>query len=708
MAVSTLVHRSENVRTIALIGHRAAGKTYLADALLFQAKAVDRPGSVDDGTSISDFDDEEHRRHFSIDTSVLHLDHADKNLYLLDAPGYPDFVGAALESLVAAENALIVVSAVEGICTNTRRLANEAQQQGLARMIALTKLDSDKAHITDILEDLQHVFGSKCVPVNLPLGLGSGIAQVVSLLDPAPEAMPPDFMLWRTRLMDAVCECDDQLLERYLEEGDLTAAELAEALPRAVASGCLIPVYCTAGKRNIGIPELLDGLATLTLSPLQGRKRHLAESDADLEPSEDGEFVGQVFKTVNDRYIGHLAFVRVLKGHLRPDQPLVNLRTGKTSRLTNLLLMQGKQHENLAEAVAGDIIALAKIDGLHIGDTVTNKAGLPCLAPPQFPQPMYGLAIAPKQRGDEQKISVGLQKIAEEDATFRFVHDQQTHELVISGVSPLHLEVVQSRLKNRFDLEVVTHEPKIPYHETITAQAEAHYRHKKQSGGRGQFAEVHIRIYPLSRDIDSQEILEQEFANKSRFEKMRAVHYDRAHNFAFIDHIVGGTIPNQFIPAVEKGCKEMLERGVLAGSRIQDVAIEVFFGKDHPVDSSEAAFKTAARQAFKAAFLQARPVLLEPIVRLEVTAPSKYTGALLGDLNTKRAQVENQDTLSGDLAVLTARVPLSELSRYAAQLGSITHGAGSYAMEFSHYDTVPAHLQQQIVSQAKQTSDEDD
>jgi len=301
-----------------------------------------------------------------------------------------------------------------------------------------------------------------------------------------------------------------------------------------------------------------------------------------------------------------------------------------------------------------------------------------------------------------------LQKIADEDPTFHITRDNQTKELVITGMSQLHLDVIQHRLKRRFDLEIITHEPKIPYRETITSPAEANYRHRKQSGGRGQFGEVHLRVYPVPRDIHTEEDLLEQFANKSKFEKMRSAHYDPNFNFAFIDHIVGGTIPNQFMPAVEKGCKELLERGALAGYRIQDVAVEVFFGKDHPVDSSEAAFKTAGRMAFKTAFLQARPVLLEPIVNLEVTVPSKYTGAILSDLNTKRARIENQDSLPGDLAVIMAKAPLAEVTRYAAQLGSITQGQGSYTMEYSHYDLVPGNVQQQIVGKAKMAADEED
>jgi elongation factor G len=512
--------------------------------------------------------------------------------------------------------------------------------------------------------------------------------------------------------VDAVVEVDDVLMEKYLTEGTISVEELATALPKALATGSIIPVFCTSARKDkdIGVQELLDGLETYSLSPLQGPP-HLAAGGngaPELKPDPSGEFVGQVFKAVTDKFVGNMSFLRVYQGTYKADQPLVNARTDKSSRTGGLFDVQGNKTTPMTEAVPGDIVAVTKVEDLHIGDTVGNHAHPPKLPAPAFPSPMYGLAVEPKARGDEQKISGSLAKIANEDPTFHVTRDAQTHEMVITGMSQLHLDVLRERLKRRFELEVVTHEPKIPYRETVTTESEASHRHKKQSGGRGQFGEVHMRVYPLPREIDSQEKLLEDFANKSKFEKVRSAHYDKTHNFAFIDTIVGGTIPNQFVPAVEKGCKELLERGALAGYRIQNVAVEVFFGKDHPVDSSEAAFKTAGRIAFKNAFLAARPVLLEPVVNLEVTAPSKYTGAILGDLNTKRARVENQDSLPGDLAVITAKAPLAEVARYAAQLGSITQGQGSYHMEFSHYDQVPGNVQQQIVSKAKLGADEDE
>jgi elongation factor G len=710
-------HRVEEIHCIAVAGHGASGKTSLADALLFQAKAVDRRGSVEDGSSISDFDEEEHKRHFSIDTSLLHLTHNGKTVYLLDTPGYPDFVGAALGALPAVETVAIVVSAVNGVEVNTRRMFNEAGRRGLARMLVINKLDGENIKFTDLVKIIQGTFGKGCVLFNAPIKPGHDFSGVVSVLNPpaqAPAGCPIDLAAARSQLIDAVVESDEALMEKYLMEGNVETAELLAALPKALAAGSVVPIFCTSAKKDIGTREVLDALADFALSPAQGKKRTAIKgqgekaTEVEVKPDPAAEFIGQVFKSVTDKFVGTLSFIRVFSGTYKPEQPLFNARTEKSGRTSSLLLMQGNKHTTLPEAIPGDIFAVAKVEDLHIGDTVSNHPGAPRLPVAEFPTPMFGLAVEPKSRGDEQKISGSLQKIASEDPTFVMTRDTQTKELVITGMSQLHLDVVQARLKRRFDLEVVTKEPKIPYRETVTAPGEARYRHKKQSGGRGQFGEVALRIYPLPREITNEEELVEKFANKDHFEKIRQVRYDKPHNFAFLDTVVGGTIPNQFIPAVEKGCKEMLERGVLAGYRIQDVAIEAWDGKDHPVDSSEAAFKTATRVCFRNAFQAARPVLLEPIVDLEVTVPSKYTGAILGDLNTKRARIENQDSLPGDLAVIRAKAPLAEVTRYAAQLGSITQGQGSYTMEFSHYDLVPGNVQQQIVSKAKVHAEEDE
>jgi elongation factor G len=703
-------HAVGAIRNLAVVGHGAAGKTTLVDSLLFKAGAVPRRGSVDDGTSISDFDEEEHKRHFSIDSSVLHCDYEGNYLEIVDAPGYPDFIGAALGALNAVETAVIVVNAAHGVEVNTRRMFREAGQRGLARFLVVNKLDAENINFQQVIDAVKQTFGKVAVPFNAPVGVGPKFSSVVSVLtDKTPSDCPIDLGKARGELLDAVAESDDALLEKYLAEGDLSNEELLAALPKAISNGSCIPILFAAGKKEIGVKELLDAIAKYAPSP--DAVKHVAattEGEKELPADENAEFVGQVFKVIFDKFVGHMSFIRIYSGKLKDHATIYNHRTHKSAHLGALLRMQGKDHTTDNEAGPGEIVVVTKIEDLHIGDTLGSSANVPAIPLRRYPDPMFGLACEPKARGDEQKISTSLHKIAEEDPTFHMSRDQQTHELVVTGISQLHLDVIQARMKKRFDLEVVTHEPKVPYRETITASAGADHRHKKQSGGRGQFGEVHLRIYPLPREITTQQELEEQFANKSRFEKMRSVHYDPMYNFAFIDHIVGGSIPNQFIPAVEKGCHEVLDRGALAGYRVQDIAVEVHFGKDHPVDSSEAAFKTAGRMAFKKAILGARPVLLEPIVDLEVTMPSRFTGAILGDLNTKRARVDNQDSLPGDLAVIHAKIPLAEVTRYAAQLGSITQGQGSYTMSFSHYDMVPANVQQQIVAKAKVHEEEEE
>src|SRR6185312_13308937 len=564
-------------------------------------------------------------------------------------------------------------------------------KKGLSRAIVINKIDGEKTvDFNELIGSIQATFGKNCVLFNVPDAVGPNCGNVICLLDP-PEKMPAgcpvDAAAARQQLIDAVVESDDALMEKYLTDGSVTVAELEADITRALDAGTLVPIFCTSAKKDKGVKELLEALEKYGLSPSFASKRieglQIGANGTlhQLQPTEQEEFVAQVFKVVNDKFVGHLSFIRVIAGKIQHNHNVVNLRSGSTLRVGHLLEVQGKNTEQVHEAGPGDIVAIAKVEGLEIGDTIAYTNQAPKLPQTTFPTPMFGLAVEPKHRGDEQKISTGLHKIAEEDPTVRVNHDAQTHELVISGVSQLHLDIIRERLKARFGVEVVTKEPKIPYRETINGDGAGDHRHKKQTGGRGQFAEVHLRMYPLSRDIKTQADCEEQFANRSKFEKMRSVHYDPALNFAFIDHVVGGTIPNNFLPAIEKGCKEVMERGALAGYRMQDIAVEVYFGKYHDVDSSEAAFKTAGRHAFRKAFQTCRPSLLEPIVKLEITVPSKYTGGVLGDLPTKRAHVENQDSLPGDMTVIYARAPLAEVARYAAQLGGITQGQGSYAME---------------------------
>ena len=714
-------YKTEDIRNVALVGHASSGKTSLADALLFKAKAVDRRGSVDDGTSIADYDDLEKERRCTIDAKVLNLEFKAKHVNLIDTPGKPDFIGQALCGLQPVETAAVVISAPSGVEVNTRRMYKEADKLGLARFIVINKMDADNIHFDTLLDTIRQTFGKGCVLFNIPIGHGAKFAGVVSALQPpatAPAGCLVDPAAANVQVMEAVVEADEALMEKYLGEGAISPEELQRGLPKALAAGTLVPIFCTATKKDkdIGVEELLDALTTFALSPAQAKPHVEMKGSGEqakeipLTPAESGETVGQVFKTLSDKFVGLLSYIRLYSGRITPEQPLFNARTGKSARSGGLLQIQGKQAKPINEAIAGDIFAVAKVEDLHVGDTIGTTAHGGKMPKRAFPTPMYGLAVEPKARGDEQKISGSLAKMADEDPTFKVTREAQTKEMVINGMSQLHLDVVQNRLKKRFDLEVLTKEPKIPYRETIGANGEAMHRHKKQTGGAGQFGEVHLRVYPVPREIHNEEQCREEFMNKHRFPQMREDYckYDPEFNFAFVDSIVGGTIPNQYLPAVYKGCLEVMEHGALAGYRMQDVAVEVYFGKDHPVDSKEVAFKTAGRMAFKKALLTARPSLLEPIVNLEVTVPSKYTGAILGDLNTKRARIENQDSLPGDLQVIKAKVPLAEVTRYAAQLGSITQGQGSYTMEFSHYDQVPGNVQQQIVAKAAKVKDEDE
>ncbi len=674
--MATTYHITD-IRNVALAGHGASGKTSLADALLFAGGITTRKGSPDDGTSLLDVDDEEKRRHFTIDCHLGHLEWKGKQVHLIDSPGYPDFIANALSALAAVENVLIAVSGPSGIEVNTRRLFQEAGRLKLGRIIAVTKMDADNTDFVRDLESLRETFGTLCVPFNVPVGQGPDFSGVVDVLNPPAEVpancpLPPGEAY--QMLVETIVETDDDLMTRYLEGESIGPEELKSAACKAIARAQLVPIVCLSTKKDIGVSELLDLLTECGLNPDDVHRFATngdGESEVEIQPVEDGTLVAQVFKTTNDLFMGKLGYLRILSGRLTPETTLVNLRSGKTTKAGHIYVMQGKQQEEVPEAIAGDIVAIAKFDDLHVSDTVSNTGGNTSvqLLPIKFPTPMVPRAVEPKAREDEAKMSVGLAKIADEDPTFTYRRDNQTHELVINGMSELHLDVIQHRLKNRYKLDVDTHIPHVPYLETVTLDAEESHRHKKQTGGRGQFAEVHLRIRPRTR----------------------------GEGFNFVDAVKGGVIPNQFIPAVEKGVREQMEKGVISGNHVVDVEVEVYFGKHHDVDSSEQAFKTASATAFRKAFEQAHPVLLEPIVDMEITVPMDKFGDISADLSTRRGHITGMEALPGGLQVLKATVPLSEVLSYATQLKSITAGQGSYTMEFKDYEPVPANVQHQIV-----------
>jgi elongation factor G len=678
--MSTTYH-IKDIRNIALAGHGASGKTSLADALLFASGATTRKGSPDDGTSTLDVDDEEKRRHITIDSHLGHFNWDGKQIHLIDTPGYPDFIGNALGALAAVENVVVAVSGPTGIEVNTRRVFNEAKRLGLGRFLAITKMDAENVDYTADLESLRASFGTECVPFNVPVGQGpsfSGVVDVIQAHENDPDDCPlPPTEAYRM-MLEAIVETNEELMMRYLDGETIGPDELRKAAHDAIAAGKLVPVLCVCTKKDVGLRELLDLVAGCGLSPddvhrVGTRGEGEEAEDEEITPAEDGTLVAQVFKSANDQFLGKLNYLRILSGRIASDTPLVNLRSGKTAKAGHLYVMQGKQQEEVSEAIAGDIIAIAKFEDLHVSDTVSNvggNTGVPLrLKPIKFPTPMVPRAVEPKAREDEAKIGQSLNKIADEDPTFLVRRDPQTHELVISGMSELHLDIIQQRLKNRYKLDVNTHLPHVPYLETILGNAEASHRHKKQTGGRGQFAEVHLRVRPR----------------------------DRGQGFNFVDAVKGGVIPNNFIPAVEKGVREQLDKGIISGNPVIDIEAEVYFGKAHDVDSSEQAFKTASATAFRKAFMESRPVLLEPIVSIEVTVPSANFGDVSADLSTRRGHIVGMDSLAGGLQVIQAVVPLSEVMSYATTIKSMSGGQGSYTMEFKSYEPVPPNIQAQIV-----------
>ncbi len=699
-----------DIRNIALVGHTGSGKTSLVDAMLYKAGAVDRLGRVDEGTSVSDFDDEERERQKSIESHVLFCDWNGKRLHILDTPGSPDFVGACFSVLPAVETAVIVIDATVGIQVNTRKVNARAIEQGLARFVVLNKCDLENIDFSAIVEQLREVLGGNCVFLNLPAGLGADFKGVVSVIDPpndVPANLPLDLQEERSKLVDAAVENDEELMMRYLDGEEIAGEELARAVRTAIAAGALVPVVCTSADSLVGVEELLTALSEFGV-PANGLERYLEKKSDEgvdrvpLECKEDGPPVAWVFKVQTDPFVGKLSYIRVFSGTLESDTTIVNQRTRKAARLAQLLRIQGKQQIAVEKAIAGELVAVAKVEDIGWGDTLGDTGGA-VFAKPPLPEPMFSLAVEPKSRGDEQKISSSLSRITEEDPTFRVFRNTETKELVISGVSELHLDVIRARLKRRFGLEMNVRTPRIAYRETITSKTEGSYRHKKQTGGRGQFAEVHLRLFPLPR---GQKIDPAQFVTKDKFPQARNYNYHEDLNFLFIDSIVGGVIPNQFIPAVEKGVRETMEAGVLAGYTVQDIAVEVFFGKDHPVDSSEAAFKIASSVAFKTAFLNDKPVLLEPIVNLEVVVPVANMGDVMSDLSSRRARIQGSEPIPGGMAVIRAQAPLAEVMEYSRSLGSITGGQGYYTIEPSHYDVVPPHIQQQIIEQAERAKEE--
>ena len=681
----------QEIRNVALVGHRGSGKTSLNEALLFQAGATNRLGSVLDGTTVSDSAEDEKARQMSIASSLSSLEWQDKKVNLLDTPGEPSFIADALLGLRAVESAIFVVNAVMGVEVGTERLWERASELGLSRLVFVNMLDRERADFFRSLQSLQETFGSHVVATEIPIGSEHDVRGVVDLVDmkayeyddtgrdgckeiEIPDDLRAQAEEYREKLMDEVAENSDTLMERYLEGEEIAHEEIVEALEHGVEEGHLFPVTCGIATKNLATNRLLDAIVEDLPSPAQ--KGALDAGETHLEPTEDGQTVAYVFKTLADPFAGRINYFRVFQGAVRADSQLVNCRTHAKERIGTLLVPQGKETAHADEFGPGDIGAVAKLKDTHTGDVLGSEAADVAIPTLDTPAPVMAFAIEAKAKGDEDKIANGLRQLQEEDPTIDLHRDEQTGEQIVGGLTQIHVEVVVGRLKERFGVEVNLKQPHVPYLETIRQPAKAHARHKKQTGGRGQFADCHIEIEPL----------------------------EQGGGFEFVNAIKGGVIPGGFIPAVEKGIRETMQAGVLAGYPVKDLRVRLFDGQHHSVDSSEMAFKIAGSMAFKDAMESSQPVLMEPIMTVSVLVPEDAVGDVIGDLNSRRGRPLGMEP-KGSLTEVKAEAPMAEMLSYAPDLRAITGGRGEYSMELARYEEVPGHLAQQVVQKAQDESE---
>jgi elongation factor G len=685
-------HAIKHLRTVALVGQAGSGKTSLAEALLARAGAISAPGSVERGTTVCDYTPIEKQLQHSLKLAVASFEvnrgETPTCIHLLDTPGYPDYLGHALPALAAVETAAIVINAQNGIEMMTGRFLQWAAKRGLDRMIIVNKIDADGVDLERLLGEIQDAFGKECLPLNLPAGKATKVSDC--FFAPSGEADFSSVEAAHRALVDQVVEVDEKLMAEYLEKGEIEPEALHEPLEAAMREGHLLPVVFCSAKTGAGVQELLDVIVKLLPNPAEGNPPkyqsvpaeggEASEIQATPDPSQHA--LAHVFKVEIDPYIGRLAVFRVHQGRLTPGMQLYVGEARKPIKPGHLYQMCGKTQVEVSEAVPGDICAIAKVDDIQFDHILHDSPGDAHIhaRPLELPTSVFGLALQPRKRGDEQKVSDVLHKLVAEDPCLRIEHNAQANETVMRGLGELHLRTTLERIAGQFKLELDTRPPSIPYRETIAARAEGHSRHKKQTGGAGQFGEVYLKVEPLPR----------------------------GQGFEFVDSVKGGAIPNQFIPSVEKGVRGVLDSGFVAGYPIQDVRVTVYDGKSHPVDSKDVAFMSAGRKAFLDALAKARPVVLEPIVNVDIVAPEAKMGDIAGELSGHRGQIKGSDTPRPGTVQISAQAPLSEMEHFPARLKSITAGHGSYSLEFSHYETAPPQLQQRLVSAYKPAAHADD
>jgi elongation factor G len=685
------VYDAAAIRNVAVVGHGGCGKTQLVSAMLFAAGAVNRLGKVDDGTTVTDFDEEEIARKHTLSSSLAHAEWQKTKINIIDTPGFANFLTDAKAGLRVAEGALVCVDSVAGVEVQTEKLWAEAAALNLPRIVVLNRLERERASLERTLESLHRDCAREIIPIQLPLGEERGFTGMVDLVrmkaytfaadgsgkvteGEVPAALADRAAKAREELIEMVAEADEQLMETFFAEGTLTQEQLAQGLRTATQAGKIFPLVCTSGVHMIGIQPLLDAIVTYVPSPAEREFPALTQDGqpTGIKASDGAPYTAFVWKTIADPFAGRITMLRVVSGALKQDSNVYNQTRDTAERFGHLLVLQGKTQTQVPELKAGDLGAVAKLKDTRTSDVLADRGTKVKIPEIKFPEAVLAYAIEPKSRGDEDKISGSMQRLKEEDPSISYTRDPQTHELLLAGQGQLHIEVTVAKLKRRFGVEVNLKPPRIPYRETITASTEAHGRHKKQTGGHGQFGDCKIKVEPLPRGSD----------------------------FEFVDDIFGGAIPRQFIPAVEKGIQDARTRGYLAGYPMVDFRATVFDGSFHAVDSNELSFKMAGSLAFKDAMTRARPTILEPIMNVEVHAPSDFAGDLMGDLNGRRGRISGMDT-RGITTVIRAQVPMAEMLTYEQHLTSATGARGSYHMEFSHYDEVPHQLQSKIISAAK-------
>lgn len=679
----------ENIRNVAFVGHGGSGKTSLAEALLYVSGATTRQGSVDAGTSLLDHDPEEQERKISLGLAVASVDWGDHRINIIDAPGYADFSGDARAAIRAADLALFVVSAVDGVEVGHELMWKVAAEERIPRAVFITKLDRERASFQRTLEQLREAFGKRIAPVQVPVGEESdlrGMARVVServylydagakrgvLTDEPPAGSAELIHSTHLSLIESVVETDESMMEAYFEGIEPDRETIIRTVHQGMLSADIFPVLVGSANKLVGVDTLAEFLVDFGPNPTE--RRPVLVGGERVTPSAEGPVLASVFKTISDPFVGRISLFRVLSGTVKHDAVL-EIVGGGQARMHNLFHLQGKEHTDAAEVMCGDIAAVAKIDGLHTGSTMRSPGSTAELPAPSYPRPVMEVAITPKSNQDDDKLSAALHRILEEDPTLSVEQRSETHETILAGLGDMHLDVTLQRIARKFGVEVLTSTPRIPYRETITATAEVEGKHKKQSGGRGQFGVATVRFAPRPRGA----------------------------GYEYVDSIKGGSIPRQFIPAVDKGIQEALGRGMLAGYPMVDIAAEVLDGKYHAVDSDEMSFRMAGIQAVKEAAEAARPVLLEPIARLVIRVPEDYTGDIMGDINAKRGKVLGMDT-DGSLRVITAEAPMAEVQRYAIDLRSMTSGRGTFEMVFDHYEEMPHQEAQKVVAAASNES----